>query len=69
MSYIDDGRLLLCDPVKQEIKQLKFKCDEWCAGVFVYKESLVSIQDEEHVEAQLRRLQETCQSGLGSLSL
>ncbi|KAL2896348.1 hypothetical protein RDABS01_038132 [Bienertia sinuspersici] len=41
----DDGRLILCDPVTQETRDLGFHSGLWCEGIFVYRESLVSLKD------------------------
>lgn len=41
----DDNRLVLCDPDTEEIKDLAFQRDTWCQGVFVYRESLLSVKD------------------------
>uniref|UniRef100_A0A2P2JE44 F-box domain-containing protein n=2 Tax=Rhizophora mucronata TaxID=61149 RepID=A0A2P2JE44_RHIMU len=38
-------RLLLCEPTK-EIRDLGFQGTDYCIGVHVYKESLISIKDE-----------------------
>lgn len=49
----DDGGLVLCNPDKGEIKDLKFQSCSWCVRVFYYKESLVLIKDVEHAGAQV----------------
>ncbi|KAJ8424190.1 hypothetical protein Cgig2_021612 [Carnegiea gigantea] len=48
--------IFLCDPNTQEIWDLAFQLGCWCYGVFVYRESLVSIEDRNkwghHEEAE-----------------
>ncbi|KAJ8425479.1 hypothetical protein Cgig2_028516 [Carnegiea gigantea] len=48
--------IFLCDPNTQEIWDLAFQMGCWCYGVFVYRESLVSIEDRNkwghHEEAE-----------------
>ncbi|XP_021724343.1 uncharacterized protein LOC110691718 [Chenopodium quinoa] len=58
----DDGRLILCDPVTQETRDLGFHHGLWCRGIFVYRESLVSLKDSSqshqcHDEAEAENVQ------------
>ncbi|KAL8154977.1 hypothetical protein AgCh_000369 [Apium graveolens] len=49
---LDDGKLVLFYPDKEETKDLAFQNEMLCQGVFAYMESLVSIKDKDEAGQQ-----------------